>query len=189
MGSLRHPGASKVRRETFSKIDEARKAAERLSRRRLTKAPRPYSAIEAEARAAGIPVDVLAVTANRLGVETVDGLWALPGTNGHVPAPVEPRSAVLADEERAALIKARQSRGRVFAEAPTATQGDRALDHRARPEPDQVTVAIDRRDGEISRRKKLAIKCNVVTKLLYIWIKNATPIRTPQRTVLILLLV
>jgi hypothetical protein len=108
LGESSAPGASKVGRETFGKIDEAREAAERLLRRRLTKAPRPYSAIEAEARAAGIPVDVLAVTANRLGVETVDGRWALPGTNGHVPAPVEPRSAVLGDEERAALIKARR---------------------------------------------------------------------------------
>jgi hypothetical protein len=38
-------------------------------RRRLAQAPRPYSTIESEARAVGIPVDVLLVTANALGVK------------------------------------------------------------------------------------------------------------------------
>ena len=61
--------------------DEAGEAAAHLLRMRLEKAARPYSVIESEARAAGIPVDVLAVTANRLGIVTVEGRWVLP-TNG-----------------------------------------------------------------------------------------------------------
>jgi hypothetical protein len=75
-------------------------------------ASRPYSALESEARAAGIPVDVLAVTANRFGVVTMEGRWQLLVKNGHAPA-VSPgetveRPAALSPKERAALIKARR---------------------------------------------------------------------------------
>jgi hypothetical protein len=97
---------------------ETAEAAERLLHRHLAKGSRPYSAIEAEARAANIPIDALAVAANTLRVVTVDERWQLPSENGHAPAPLEPSPAVLTEDGRAALIRARRLLREQLADGP-----------------------------------------------------------------------
>jgi hypothetical protein len=51
----------------------------RLLQRRLSNAAWPRSALVAELRHAGIPVEAVDLAATQLGIVVADGRWRLPG--------------------------------------------------------------------------------------------------------------